>query len=176
MTKVIILDRDGVINHDSLHYIKTPDEWLAIESSLQAIATLTRAGFTLAVATNQSGIARGLYDEATLGAIHDKMQKQVKQAGGKIDKIWHCPHMPDSGCSWRKPAPGMLLAIAEHYQIAIEQTYFVGDRVTDIEAALAVNAKPVLVESPMTDFEDLNRVSGYQRFSSLADFVEQLIS
>ena len=114
--KLIILDRDGVINHGSEHYIKTPDEWLPIAGSLTAIAELKQAGFTIAVATNQSGIARGLYDEAILTAIHDKMQQQVAAHGGHIDKIVHCPHMPDAGCACRKPQPGLDLTEFQMYK------------------------------------------------------------
>lgn len=174
--KLIILDRDGVINHDSLEYIKSPREWQPIAGSLKAIARLTDAGYTLAVATNQSGIARGYYDESILVDIHAKMRQLVAQAGGVIDSIWHCPHMPDSGCDCRKPAPGLLLSIARHYQVDLEHTYFVGDRDTDIKAAHAVSARAVLIDSPMTDYAALPQGGGYLHYASLLEFTHALLN
>ena len=109
--KFVILDRDGTINHDSDQYIKSPEEWKPIKGSMEAIARLTQAGYRLVVATNQSGIARGLFDMTTLNAIHDAMHRAVVQAGGRIDAIFFCPHAADSECDCRKPKPGMLLEI-----------------------------------------------------------------
>ncbi|MFI4937888.1 MAG: D-glycero-beta-D-manno-heptose 1,7-bisphosphate 7-phosphatase [Candidatus Berkiellales bacterium] len=146
-SKIIILDRDGVINHDSVDYIKSPAEWFPIEGSLEAIAILNQAGFTVVIATNQSGIARGLYDLAAMEAIHLKMQQALFQVGGKIDKIFYCPHGPLDGCDCRKPKPGLLTQIAQFYQISLEQVPFVGDSMRDIQAARAGGAKPVLVLS-----------------------------
>ena len=143
--KLVVLDRDGVINHDSAHYIKSPDEWKPIPGSLEAIARFTQAGFRVVVATNQSGVARGLFDMGTLNAIHDKMHKAVNQLGGRIDAIFFCPHAQDAGCSCRKPLPGMLLEIAERFNIALEGVPAIGDSLRDLEAAAAAGAQPVLV-------------------------------
>ena len=114
--KLIILDRDGVINHDSDAYIKSPDEWLPISGSLEAIARLSHAGYRIAVATNQSGVGRGYYSLATLANIHEKMNQAVRAAGGLIDVIFFCPHVPDEACECRKPKPGLFYQIAEYFQ------------------------------------------------------------
>lgn len=142
----IILDRDGVINVDSDLYIKTPDEWVAIPGSLEAIADLNRAGYQVLVATNQSGIARGLYDLAILDMIHEKMQHELAKVGGYIDAIFFCPHHPDDACDCRKPKPGMLYAMQEKFPIVFQDTYFVGDKWTDVEAARAVGCKPLFIK------------------------------
>jgi len=114
--KLIILDRDGVINHDSDQFIKSPEEWQPIDGSLDAIAFLTQAGYTIAVATNQSGIARGYFNVQTLNEMHAKMHKLVRQAGGEISGVWFCPHTADSQCDCRKPKPGMVLDILDRFQ------------------------------------------------------------
>ena len=145
--KLLILDRDGVINFDSDAYIKSLDEWVPIPGSIEAIAQLSRAGWTVAVATNQSGIARGYYPLATLEAMHARLRELVAEQGGEVGLIVHCPHGPDEGCACRKPKPGMLRAIAEHYQVALAGVWFVGDSKGDLEAALAVDAQPVLVKT-----------------------------
>lgn len=143
--KLVILDRDGTINHDSDHYIKSTDEWRPIDGSLEAIARLTQAGYRVVVATNQSGIARGLFDSSTLIAIHDKMQRAVAQAGGRIDAFFFCPHAADSACECRKPRPGMLKEIARRFNHSLADAYMVGDAQRDLDAAAAAGAKPVLV-------------------------------
>ena len=143
--RLVVLDRDGVINKDSDAFIKSPDEWVAIPGSLEAIARLCDAGYTVAVATNQSGIARGYYDEKVLGAIHDKMLAGAREAGGKIDFIAFCPHGPDDGCDCRKPQPGLLKQIAEHYRAPLYDVPVVGDSLRDLQAAAAVGASPMLV-------------------------------
>jgi D-glycero-D-manno-heptose 1,7-bisphosphate phosphatase len=143
--KLVILDRDGTINHDSDHYIKSTDEWRPIDGSLEAIARLTQAGYRVVVATNQSGIARGLFDSSTLIAIHDKMQRAVAQAGGRIDAFFFCPHAADSACECRKPRPGMLREIARRFNHSLADAYMVGDAQRDLDAAAAAGAKPVLV-------------------------------
>lgn len=145
--KLLILDRDGVINHDSDAYIKSLDEWIPIPGSIEAIAQLSKAGWTVAVATNQSGIARGYYSLATLEAMHARLRALVAEQGGEVGCIVHCPHGPDEGCECRKPKPGMLRAIAEHYQVPLTDVWFVGDSKGDLEAALAVDAQPVLVKT-----------------------------
>jgi D-glycero-D-manno-heptose 1,7-bisphosphate phosphatase len=176
MNKFIILDRDGVINQDSLHYIKSPDEFILIPGSCEAIARLTTAGYRIAVATNQSGVARGYYDEHQLAAINEKMKVNVQACGGKIDFVIYCPHMPDSGCSCRKPQPGMLLTIAEHFNCPLSDVFFVGDRVSDIQAAEAAGAKPMMVLSPMTDRVGLADYPHVPLFNSLADCVNTILA
>jgi D-glycero-D-manno-heptose 1,7-bisphosphate phosphatase len=174
--KLIILDRDGVINYDSAVYIKSPEEWIPIPGSLQAIAKLNEAGWTVTVATNQSGIARGLYTHEILAAIHAKMQAMVAIEGGKIDTIFYCPHHPDEHCHCRKPAPGLLEQIASHYNIELTGVPFVGDKWTDVQTALAMNCKPLLVE---TGLEKASIPAAYKtigKFSSLFQAVDNLLS
>lgn len=176
MTKLIILDRDGVINQDSLQYIKSPEEFQLLPGSVDAIAQLTKAGYQIGIATNQSGVARGLYDEATLGLIHDKLLAHVHAAEGRIDVIEYCPHMPDVGCACRKPRPGMLQAIAKQLNCDLQGVAFIGDRVTDIQAAEAVGAQPMLVVSPMTDQDCLRDYPHVAQFSSLQQCVHHLLT
>lgn len=145
--KLIILDRDGVINHDSDAYIKSVDEWLPIEGAIEAIARLHHAGWTVAVATNQSGLARGYYDEATLHAMHDKLRSLLAEQDAEIGLIAFCPHGPDDGCDCRKPLPGMLQQISGHYRTDLDAVWFVGDSLRDLQAAVAVGAQPVLVKT-----------------------------
>lgn len=147
MVKLIILDRDGVINFDSETYIKTLDEWQPIPGSLQAIAALNQAGFYVAIATNQSGIGRGLFDEQTLIAIHDKMRMLLDGVGGHIDFIAYCPHHPNQDCACRKPKAGLLLQIAAHFQCSLQDVPFIGDSERDIVAAHSVGARPMLVKT-----------------------------
>ena len=145
--RLVVLDRDGTINRDSAAYIKSPQEWSPLPGSAEAIARLNRAGFTVAVASNQSGLARGLFDEATLAKIHDKMHAVVREAGGEIDRVVWCPHHPDDGCDCRKPRPGLLHRLAEYYGIGLDAVPVVGDSARDLEAARAVGARPVLVRT-----------------------------
>ena len=145
--KLIILDRDGVINFDSDHFIKSPAEWKPIPGSLEAIARLTQAGYRVVVASNQSGIDRGLFDRDTLNAIHDKMHRAVRTAGGRIDAIFYCPHSADSNCSCRKPKPGMFERIAACFNADLGEAYAIGDSLRDLQAAARAGAKPVLVLS-----------------------------
>jgi D-glycero-D-manno-heptose 1,7-bisphosphate phosphatase len=143
--KTIILDRDGVINYDSDEFIKNPDEWHAIPGSLEAIARLTQAGYRVIIATNQSGVGRGLFDMETLNAIHTRMHKAVGQAGGRIEAVFYCPDTADSASPNRKPEPGMFQAIAERFNIPLEHVPAVGDSLRDLQAAAAVGAQPILV-------------------------------
>lgn len=143
--KLIVLDRDGVINHESDAFIKSPAEWRPIEGSLEAIAALTRHAFTVAVASNQSGLGRRLFDRKTLAAIHRKMRRAAEAAGGRIDRIVYCPHHPDDHCDCRKPEPGLLHRLARHYGITLEQVPVVGDAERDLAAATLVGARPILV-------------------------------
>lgn len=144
---VIILDRDGVINHDSDHYIKHPDEWVAIEGSLEAISRLSHEGWRVFVATNQSGLARGLFDMQGLHAIHRKMQEALAEMGGTIEAIFFCPHGPDEGCLCRKPAPGLISDILSRADHPALGTPVVGDSHRDLSAAHALGARPILVQT-----------------------------
>ena len=143
--KLIVLDRDGVINYDSEQFIKSPDEWRPIPGSLEAISRLNHAGFRVVVATNQSGLGRGLFDMATLIAINDKMHKALAQMGGRIDALFYCPHTADSACECRKPKPGMLIEIGNRFGVDLTGVPCVGDSVRDLQAAAAVEAQPILV-------------------------------
>jgi D-glycero-D-manno-heptose 1,7-bisphosphate phosphatase len=174
--KLVILDRDGTINHDSDEYIKSPAEWRPIKGSLEAIARLTQAGYRVVVATNQSGIARGLLSTHTLFAIHDTLQRALAQVGGRIDAFFFCPHAADSGCECRKPRPGMLLEVARRFNVSLKDTYYVGDSRKDLEAALAAGARPVLVLTGKgrKTRDEGNLPSGTQVFADLAAFAEQL--
>lgn len=142
-----MLDRDGVINKDSDAYIKTPEEWEPIEGSLEAIALLYENNFRIVVITNQSGLARGLYDRAMLNRIHDKMLRSIEAVGGKIEKIYFCPHEPDDGCHCRKPRPGLLEKFSKEKGVSLKAMPFVGDSDRDLQAADAVGAKPILVKT-----------------------------
>jgi len=145
--KLIVLDRDGVINYDSDQFIKSPDEWRPIPGSLEAISRLNHAGFRVVVATNQSGLGRGLFEMATLIAINDKMHKALAQIGGRIDALFYCPHTADSACGCRKPKPGMLIEIGNRFGVELTGVPCVGDSVRDLQAAAAVEAQPILVLS-----------------------------
>jgi D-glycero-D-manno-heptose 1,7-bisphosphate phosphatase len=145
MRKLIVLDRDGVINYDSDDFIKSAEEWRPIDGSAEAIGRLTEAGYTIAVATNQSGIGRGLLSDADLAAIHRKMRRHAELAGGYIDKIVYCPHLPDADCACRKPRPGLLEQLATHYSVGMQGVPVIGDSERDLQAATAVGARPLLV-------------------------------
>ena len=141
---LVILDRDGVINRDSDKFIKDADVWQALPGSMDAIAALSGGGFTLAVASNQSGIARGLFDQRALDAMHHKMLGFVAAAGGRINKIVICPHGPDDGCDCRKPRSGLLEQLARHFETSLVGVPVIGDSLRDLEAAAAVDARPIL--------------------------------
>lgn len=142
---LVILDRDGVINRDSEAFVKTPDEWEPIEGSLKAIADLSSAGFEIAVASNQSGVGRKIIDRPALEAIHNKMRRLVREAGGDIGKIVYCPHHPEDGCDCRKPAAGLLRDLSRLYGVSLERVPVIGDSLRDIDAAVAAEARPILV-------------------------------
>ena len=142
---LVILDRDGVINHDSEDYIKHEDEWFPIAGSIDAISQLSRSGFIVCVATNQSGLARGLFDEFALARMHELLCTLVETKGGKIDGIFYCPHGPDDNCDCRKPKPGMLDQIEEQFSRPVAGSWFIGDTEKDIDAALAKGCRPILV-------------------------------
>lgn len=145
--KLVILDRDGVINEDSDDYIRTLDEWIPVPGSIEAIAHLSRAGYKIGVATNQSGLARGYFDDVTLANMHALLCELVEEAGGQVDAICYCPHGPDEGCRCRKPAPGLLEQIGAELQIPVRGAWYVGDTVKDMELALNSGCKPLLVRT-----------------------------
>ena len=146
-SRLVILDRDGVINEDSDAYIKSVDEWVPVPGSIAAIARLSRAGFKIAVATNQSGLARGYFDEFALANMHALLCELVEEAGGHVDAICYCPHGPDEGCRCRKPAPGLLERISAELHVPLAGAWYVGDTVKDIELGLAMACRPILVRT-----------------------------
>jgi len=180
--RLVTLDRDGVINHDSDAYVKSLAEWIPYPSAIQAIARLSRAGWTVTVATNQSGIARGYYDEATLAEMHVELSRLVDEAGGEIAHIAFCPHGPDDGCDCRKPLPGLL----EQIRVALGMdslagSWMVGDSLRDLQAGEAVGARGVLVrtgkgERTLAKHPELTGEGSDTRvFEDLAAFVDWLL-
>ena len=145
--KLVILDRDGVINQDSASYIKNPNEWIPIPESLEAIALLNQNDFAVALVTNQSGIGRGLFDIEALNNIHTKMISMVSEVGGSIDAIFYCPHTNEDNCECRKPKVGMLLEIQKRFAVTLDGIPAVGDSLRDLEAYNNVNAQPILVKT-----------------------------
>ncbi|MCH9694833.1 MAG: D-glycero-beta-D-manno-heptose 1,7-bisphosphate 7-phosphatase [Gammaproteobacteria bacterium] len=144
---MIILDRDGVINQDSREFVKSSVEWLPLPGSIKAIADLSRSGFTVTVATNQSGLARGKFDRNALRSMHRKLRRLVSAEGGHVDRIVVCPHGPDDGCACRKPKPELLRRLLRYYGAAAADVPFVGDSLRDLQAADAAGARPVLVRT-----------------------------
>ena len=145
--KIIVLDRDGVINQDSDNYIKSTEEFIPIEHSISAIVRLCKSGFKVVVATNQSGLARKYFDYDQLSEIHQLLCSIVEKAGGVIDGIFYCPHHPNEGCSCRKPGTGLLQQIEKEFACKLQGCYFVGDSLQDIEAARAFDCNPILVRT-----------------------------
>ncbi|KOR30034.1 hypothetical protein TI03_00615 [Achromatium sp. WMS1] len=145
MNKLVILDRDGVINEDSPNYIKSPEEWIPIPGSLEAIARLNHAGFKVVIATNQSGVARGLFSLEQLNAIHQKMRQSLDRVGGYIDGIFFCPHTPEHECDCRKPKPGLIYEIQDRLGLDSIQACVIGDSYRDLQAAWTVGAHAILV-------------------------------
>lgn len=143
--KLAILDRDGVVNYDSIEFIKNPAEWKPIPGSLEAIARLNQVGYRVVLATNQSGVGRGLLDMATLNAINDKMHKAAAQAGARIDAVFYCPHAEHDNCECRKPKPGLLNDIAHRFNVSLAGVPCFGDSLRDLQAAVLVHAQPILV-------------------------------
>ena len=144
-TKLIILDRDGTINRDSDDYIKSPDEWLPLPGALDAMARLCQAGWHLVIASNQSGLGRGLFDLSTLNQMHDKMNKLLAVQGGRVDAIFFCPHLPQDQCACRKPLPGLFEQIGERFGVPLSQVHAVGDSLRDAQAAALVGCQTHLV-------------------------------
>jgi D-glycero-D-manno-heptose 1,7-bisphosphate phosphatase len=144
-TPLVILDRDGTVNHDSDDYIKSADEWVALPGAIDAIAKLNHAGWRVVIASNQSGLGRGLFDVATLNQMHDKMNKALAKAGGRVDAIFYCPHTPDEHCQCRKPLPGLFEQIGERFGADLKEVHAVGDSLRDAQAASASGCIPHLV-------------------------------
>lgn len=144
---LVILDRDGVINRDSSTFVKSADEWIPLPGSIRAIAALDRGGFTVTIASNQSGIARGLFDRNALRSMHRKLRRLVEAAGGRVDRIVVCPHGPDDGCACRKPGTGLLRRLGRHYNTSLDGVPVIGDSLRDLQAAARAGARPILVRS-----------------------------
>lgn len=175
--KLVILDRDGVINEDSDDYIKSPEEFRFIPGSLEAIARLNQAGYRVAVATNQSGIARGYFELDTLNEMHEKLRRGLAAVGGHVDAIVFCPHGPDDQCRCRKPLPGMLSEIGERFSVDLKDVPVVGDSKRDLEAAQAVGARPILVRTGKGErtLEKSGELSGIPVYDNLAAAVDALL-
>jgi D-glycero-D-manno-heptose 1,7-bisphosphate phosphatase len=175
---LVILDRDGVINFDSDDFIRSPQEWIPIPGSLEAIGRLHRAGCTIVVATNQSGVGRGLFGLEELERIHAKMHEAVRASGGRIDGIFFCPHRPDENCECRKPRPGLLKRIAKTLDVDLRDACLVGDSQRDILAARSVSASPVLVRSGKgrRTLEQGAEIGDTPVFDDLAAFADDFLS
>lgn len=180
--RLIILDRDGVINEDSDEFVKSLQEWIPIPGSIDAIAALSKAGYIIAVATNQSGIGRGLFGLDALGHMHDKLCALVETAGGKIDAIFYCPHTPEDRCNCRKPKSGLISAIEDALSISAHGAYVVGDSLRDLEAGLQKQCIPVLVktgkgEKTLITLQQSNPdlFSRIKVFPDLKSFADQLV-
>ena len=176
--RLVILDRDGVINHDSDEFIKSPDEWIALPGSLEAIARLNRHGYCVVVATNQSGLARGLFDLDTLNRIHEKMQLELSDVGGHIDMVLFCPHGPDDDCECRKPKPGMIKEIASRLDMSFQGVWLVGDSLRDLQAAQAAGVAPILVRTGKGErtLEKNEGLEGVPVYDDLAMVVDVLLN
>ncbi len=176
--KLVILDRDGVVNYDSDEYIKSPDEWIPIEGSLRAIVRLNREGYRVVIVTNQSGVARGLFSREMLGRIHTKMLDAIRSKGGDIDAIFICPHGPGEGCRCRKPLPGLFEEIADRLKVNLSGVYAVGDSERDVMAARAVMAQPVLVRTGKGEraLKKSKHLADVPVFDDLAAFTDALLS
>ena len=195
--KLIILDRDGVINTDSDKYIKSPDEWCAIPGSMEAIARLCRADYRVVVITNQSGIGRGLFTMNTLNKIHQKMIDKITVSGGELSAVFFCPHIDEDHCNCRKPKPGLFLDVSERLRYDLGEVFAVGDSLRDLQAALGGGAKPILVRTgngrsteqklkqlslakEQNTIDDLDSSLGHQLlgtpiYDDLSDFVDMLL-
>jgi len=146
-TRLVILDRDGVINEDSAHYVRSADEWIPLPGSLEAIAELNEAGYTVCVASNQSGLARGYFDRRALKSMHRKLRRLLAAKGGKVARIEVCPHGPDEGCRCRKPGPALIERLLRRYDVEPQSVPVIGDSLRDLEAARAAGARPILVRT-----------------------------
>ncbi|MEX1196460.1 MAG: D-glycero-beta-D-manno-heptose 1,7-bisphosphate 7-phosphatase [Pseudohongiellaceae bacterium] len=177
--RLLVLDRDGVINEDRDDFVKSVEEWIPVPGAISAIARLSRAGYTIAVATNQSGLARGLFSEDDLMAMHQLLFDAVAAEGGTLDALFYCPHGPDEGCDCRKPAPGLLYQIEENLDIPLRGSPFVGDSLRDLEAAVRAGCQPILVRTGkgwQTAAQGIDSLPvGTQVYDSLADYADTLL-
>ncbi|MGH8447499.1 MAG: D-glycero-beta-D-manno-heptose 1,7-bisphosphate 7-phosphatase [Solimonas sp.] len=177
--KIVILDRDGVINEESPDYVKSVAEWRPIPGSLEAIAKLCQAGYRVFVATNQSGLGQGLFDYDAFSAMNDRLQQLLAELGGRVDGVFFAPDHPQRATANRKPGPGMLLDLAKRLGITLEQVPSVGDSLRDIEAARAAGAQPILVRTGNgreTEVRNAGKLAGVRIYDNLADFVFALLS
>jgi len=176
-TKLVILDRDGVINFDSAQFIKSPAEWKPIPGSLEAIARLNQAGYRVVVATNQSGVGRSLFDMDTLNSIHEKMHKALFTVGGRVDAIFFCPHTADSACECRKPKPGMFKRISETLNADLKGVPAVGDSLRDLQASAVLGCQPMLVHTGKGEKTraEGNLPEGTLEFADLAAAVDHIL-
>ena len=176
--KLIILDRDGVINQDSDDFIKSPDEWIPIAGSLEAIARLNQADYRVVVCTNQSGIARGKFNIMTLNAIHQKMHAAAQAVGADIDAVFFCPHAADDNCDCRKPKAGMLESIAKRFDVSLKGVPTIGDSLRDLQAGFVVGCKPYLVRTGKGEktCEKGGLPPGTMTFPNLAAVVDHLLA
>lgn len=177
MAKMVILDRDGVINHAQDEDATTVDNWDPISGSIEAISRLKKAGYLVTIASNHTGIARGYYSEADLRQMHEKMQRLLTIRGASVDGIFYCPHGPEANCICRKPKPGMLYQIARQFDIDLSQTPMVGDNISDIQAARIANAKPVLVRTGQGEYTMQHFVEALDVpvYDDLAHFVRETL-
>ena len=174
--KLIILDRDGVINEDSDDYIKSPDEWIPIAGSLEAIGALSQNGFKVIIITNQSGIGRKIFSIEMLNAIHKKMNINLAQYGGVIDGIFFCPCAPEENCNCRKPKSGLYNEVSDRLQISLENVFCVGDKITDIQAAQNAGARPILVKTGKENDDSGNIPKNIPIYDDLLSFVNKVIT
>ena len=176
--KLVILDRDGVINFDSAQFIKSPAEWKPIPGSLEAIARLNQNGYKVVVATNQSGIGRGLFDMETLNSIHSKMHKALFTVGGRVDAIFYCPHAADSACDCRKPKPGMFKRISETLNVDLKGVPAIGDSLRDLQACAVLGCQPMLVHTGKGDKTKAegNLPEGTLEFADLSAAVNHILT
>jgi D-glycero-D-manno-heptose 1,7-bisphosphate phosphatase len=182
MTKLVILDRDGTINEDRDDFVKSPDEWIPIPGSLEAIARLNHAGWKTVLATNQSGLGRGLFDMGALNAIHVKMNQLLAMVGGRIDAVFFCPHVPQDQCDCRKPLPGLMKQIGERFGVDLANVPVVGDTRRDLQAGAAAGCPTHLVWTGKSAGLDaaareaaLAAVPGTVGHADLAAFAEHVI-
>ncbi len=174
--KLIILDRDGVINEDSDDYIKSPDEWIPIAGSLEALGKLSQNGFKVIIITNQSGIGRKIFSIEMLNAIHKKMSINLAQYGGVIDGIFFCPCAPEENCNCRKPKSGLYNEVSDRLQISLENVFCVGDKITDIQAAQNAGARPILVKTGKENDDSGNIPKNIPIYDDLLSFVNKIIT
>ncbi|MBS35852.1 MAG: D-glycero-beta-D-manno-heptose-1,7-bisphosphate 7-phosphatase [Thiotrichales bacterium] len=172
---LVILDRDGVINVETGEHVKSPDEWIAIEGSLQAVARLNHAGFRVVIATNQSGLARKLFDIETLNKIHAKMQRQLGEVGAVVEAVFFCPHADKDGCECRKPKPGLLLDISSRLRMPLDDVPMIGDSWRDVNAARACGARPILVRSGRPESTHVELPDDIEVYADLAAAADALV-